>query len=485
MKRHVLLSAVAVAAATLLAAPEKVASVRLGGTEKLVAAVGQLGKFTGNEVLGAAFSGSLMQSRVVQFFGPTRTGANVFFQIYADAEKVDDRLSVTVLYPVVATKAKFLKHHRKAVEKDGVIEMPVGDDDDKGYVVFSKDGQWASFADTPAFAKAAIADVSEAERPLGSSLLRLDIASCGMKGICDLAEATRRKGRNPDERVDRSTLDVLKSVSYLSLSLKVSEAGIDFVATSQVKPGTELAKVGLVPVDEKVFASLGKDVFFASAMGPDCLLPGQKSWKDILVFLREHGLRPDFVSREEKPGFVRVTLDPVAMTTYLSGPATNALAKLDAKKLSEDLAKFAQDQNDAPFVAKSPASTGAFAIKGLSGAFTPAERLKATLPEVMSKKPFHVQVGSFYATVRVLAPILLKLADAEQAEMLAPMLGLLAPDAAPGFALGLWRDGDAVRGLMRLSAAEIKGFASGFAMMAACSSSKPAQGDDDDDDDDD
>lgn len=479
MKKFSLFSLVALVAASLVAAPEKVASVRIAGTEKITAAVGQLGSFTGNPALGAMFSGSFMQSEAVQYFGPTRQGANVFVQIYADAAKTNDRVSVSILYPVVAKKAKFLKHHKKAVEKGGVIVMPADSDGDSSYVVFSEDGKWAALADTAELAKDALRNVAEAERPLENFLLKVDIASSGMAGLARLAEATRTKGRGCEERIDRATLDLLNAIDYLTLGVKVADAGLDFTASAKVKPGSEFAKVGLAPYDEKRFASLGKDVFFAGGIGRNGLMPRQKGWKDLLAFLRAHGLKPDFIVREEKPGLVRLTLDPAAMVAYLSGPATNDIKKLDAKRLASDFQKFAQDENDAPFAAQSDPVVGAFAVKGLAGAFAPAERLAATLPELAGKKPYYVQCGSAYGLLRALLPNLLKLVGDEDAALMAPMVALLPPESVRGVACAAWCEGDSRRAVMRISPDELKGFASLFTVAAACAATQSGKADED------
>lgn len=484
MKRMSLLLVAASVAATLSAAPEKVASLRIGGTEKIVAAVGKIGQFTGNETLGAMCSGAIMQSEPIQYFGPTRAGANVYIQIYADASKTNDSVSASVLYPVVAKKAKFLKHHKGAVEQKGVIAMPADAEGDPSYVVFSEDGKWASLADTPALAKAALADVAEAERPLGDALVRVDVASRAMDGICELAEATRAKGRPVQDRIDRATLDVLKAIGYLSVAIKVTDLGIDFDGTVSVKPGTELAKVGKTPFDKKALDALGKDVFYTLAIGADSALPGQKSWKDFVTFLRKHGFKLDFLKREEKPGSVRFTLDPVALVKYVTGPATNAFENLDLEKFTKDLENFVQVKDESPYAAKNPACVGAFAIKGCQDAFTPAERMKATLPELAGKKVFYASSGSFYAITRALLPCCLKAADEETQAALTPMLALLAPAAAPGVGVGMWREGDVLRGISRISAAEIKGFASCFALASAYSAASAGQDDDDDDADD-
>ena len=113
----------------------------------------------------------------------------------------DAPVEFAVLYPVVQSKAEFLKAHPDAVETNGLILAKAGlFFEEEAYVGFSPDGKWAAASDKPWQVKDALAEIDEAEKPLGGDLVRICVTEKGMvalrKALTDLT-ADAKKNKQP------------------------------------------------------------------------------------------------------------------------------------------------------------------------------------------------------------------------------------------------------------------------------------------------
>ena len=496
MKKAVasLLAALSISA---FAAWDRVGSLQVADVAAQGEAAAKVGQMIGNPFAAAALAAALADLPTVKFFGPAREKATVLVPLFLDtkeaakdpADALDD-LEYAVLYPMSISKEEFLKRHGGAFETNGVVVVKgdlSGEDEDeeKTYVVFSKDGKWAGASDDVEQAKLALADVKVAEKPLKGEVARLRVGPKAVKALVEAVKALAKE-MSPE---DKAALDALKS---FAVGLKVSDRGIDMNGSVTFAEGSEFAKVGLKPLGADPFAFADKSVLAASVKAEDAGNNGittDKRWNDLLAVVKKHGIDlAKFISRG-KTGIAEIyTFDIPAFVKYMT-ENMEALSKVDSDKLVEDVGKIGEGEK---FAAKAPAYAGALSVKGFESQWKIGERFAATLPEAAGRKPFYVYFCSVSSILKAIAPHALAQVPEEQRAAMKPVVDTFAVETKTGIAGMMWRpkEGGSMRLTLRLSADEIRGVggiigaAMSFSSALNAGGAADAEEDDDGDDED-
>ena len=491
MKKAVasLLAALSISA---FAAWDRVGSLQVADVAAQGEAAAKVGQMIGNPFAAAALAAALADLPTVKFFGPSREKATVLVPLFLDmkeaakdpADALDD-LEYAVLYPMSISKEDFLKRHEGALETNGVVVVKgdlSGEDEDeeKTYVVFSKDGKWAGASDDVEQAKLALADVKVAEKPLKGEVARLRVGPKAVKAIVDAVKAS-----SPEmTQENKAALEALKS---FAVGLKVSDRGVDMNCSVSFADGSEFTKVGLKPLGADPFAFADKSVLAASVKAEDAGnndIMTDKKWNDLLAVLKKHGVDISaFVARNKAGVAETYVLDIAALAKYVT-ENTETLAKVDSDKLTEEVGKIGESEK---FAAKAPAYANAVSIKGFASQWTVGERFAATLPEAAGKKPFWVYFCSISSFIKAVAPHLLALVPEEQRAAMKPVVDTFAVETKTGIAGMMWRpkEGGSMRLTLRLSADEIRGVGGIVGAAMSFSSALNAAGASDADEDDD
>ena len=490
MKKAVasLLAALSISA---FAAWDRVGSLQVADVAAQGEAAAKVGQMIGNPFAAAALAAALADLPTVKFFGPAREKATVLVPLFLDkkeaakdpADALDD-LEYAVLYPMSISKEEFLKRHEGAFETNGVVVVKgdlSGEDEDeeKTYVVFSKDGKWAGASDDVEQAKLALADVKVAEKPLKGEVARLRVGPKAVKAIVDALKATSPE-MTPE---NKAALEALKS---FAVGLKVSDRGIDMNGSVTFAEGSEFAKVGLKPLGADPFAFADKGVCAAGVQAEDSgnNYMTDKKWSELLAVLKKHGVDiSTFVARNKAGIAETYVLDIAALAKYVT-ENTEALSKVDSDKLVEEVGKIGESEK---FAAKAPAYANAVSIKGFASQWKVGERFAATLPEAAGKKPFWVYFCSISSFIKAVAPHLLALVPEEQRAAMKPVVDTFAVETKTGIAGMMWRpkEGGSMRLTLRLSADEIRGVGGIVGAAMSFSSALNAAGASDADEDDD
>ena len=490
MKKAVasLLAALSISA---FAAWDRVGSLQVADVAAQGEAAAKVGQMIGNPFAAAALAAALADLPTVKFFGPAREKATVLVPLFLDkkeaakdpADALDD-LEYAVLYPMSISKEEFLKRHEGAFETNGVVVVKgdlSGEDEDeeKTYVVFSKDGKWAGASDDVEQAKLALADVKVAEKPLKGEVARLRVGPKAVKAIVDALKAS-----SPEmTQENKAALEALKS---FAVGLKVSDRGIDMNGSVTFAEGSEFAKVGLKPLGADPFAFADKGVCAAGVQAEDSgnNYMTDKKWSELLAVLKKHGVDiSTFVARNKAGIAETYVLDIAALAKYVT-ENTEALSKVDSDKLVEEVGKIGESEK---FAAKAPAYANAVSIKGFASQWKVGERFAATLPEAAGKKPFWVYFCSISSFIKAVAPHLLALVPEEQRAAMKPVVDTFAVETKTGIAGMMWRpkEGGSMRLTLRLSADEIRGVGGIVGAAMSFSSALNAAGASDADEDDD
>jgi len=456
-----LLAVIVLATASVASAAwEKVGIVQVADLTTLVGGITKLGEFTGNQMLGLMASSSVSKVPCIRLFGPGRENAPFALSLFWDGKD----FGYAVLYPIAQTQAEFLAAHPGKAGSDGVITL-MPEEDDEGdatnavrHVLFSPDGKWAALSDTKSHLPSALKDVRLAERPMKGDLAKLVVGKNGMGVIRRLIEEDEKRGKDT-----KRIRGALKGCASLACGLTVDDRGLAVCGALNAVKGSKLAQCGLKPLADKPFAFAGRDALVAYAIAADC---GQTSieYGAVCELLAKYGIKTDFISTEETDGAVRHTVDIPAAVAYLNG-ATNVLAKIDGKSLKADLEGLVG--KDGSFAVENPAMSGSLAVKDYATAATPAERVKAVLPEIANKKPYMLQAWSLYAIVKAVLPHVLNGMEPKERQMFAPILATLPPEGKGGIVSAQWREKDAHRFVFRVSADEFRSVSAGFSAFAA------------------
>ncbi len=460
------------------AAWEQAGAIKVADASAFTKAVAKLGEVTGNQMLSAMTMGFFANPPGAEFFGPMRPGAAAMLPVFVDMAALDknkkgdengDSIEFAVLYPVVQPKAEFLKAHPDAVETNGFFLVKAGPFFEvETYVGFSPDGKWAAASDKPWQVKDALAEIAEAEKPLGGDLVRVCVAEKGMvalrKALADLAAEAKKKKQPYDNRLET----FLASVANCYVGLAVSDMGIDLHGAFKPVAGTEVAKMGTHPLSADPFAFAPANAIIASSsigFKEESLL---KTWKTIEKILNRHGLDISrFFKAEGSDDLLAITIDTPAYLKYLQGDATNAFAKLDIDKLGADLMGINAGAGGTPLkMAETPQKVSLTMI-GYTPKFSPSARFAATLPEAKGKKLCSAAALSLSALLQAIVPPMMEtLPEKERAEV-APMLAFLPKETAGGIASMGWRENEEIGMMLRISADELKGISSAVTAVMA------------------
>lgn len=476
MKRLLAALAVSVSLSALAASEKPAVVVRVTDAAGLASAISQTGVFIGNPLLALPLAARVAENPVTQFFGPGRAGAATVLFVTVDPEKTTAAsleamagdLHPAVLYPVTKGKADFLAAHPDAEEKDGVIRVSKPKD---AFVAFSADGAWAAMSDTAARAQAALSEVGLAATSLEGDLVQMDVTSAGvglMGRALDVAlrENAEHLGKGVQVQAALSA-DLLRQVKGLGVALRVDEAGLALRAQLEPMAGSAYAKLAPEPLpagDALAFA--GTDALYACAYAKDC---GQgdfdASWAKAAAFVAKQGLDMSWLACTKQGAARTLTFDLERCVQYFATTGMARLNALDPQKVVQEAAAISEAEG-ACLKTEGPAGAVAFALKGADTKSTVSARFAKVAPEASSKKPYMVAAGSLYSAVRALAPKLVGLLPADEATAVQPLLQTLAPDGPGGMASYSWREGDKLKGVLRISPDEIKGLSTCFTLVA-------------------
>ena len=246
--------------------------------------------------------------------------------------------------------------------------------------------------------------------------------------------------------------------------MTIDDKGLALRGTLKVLADSRLAKCGLKPLGDNPLAFAGKDALIANAVAADCGT-GYVDLTALLDILAKHGFKTDYLAVEEKDNVARMTLDIPAAVKYFTTDATNAVKKLDKDALTADLEKLIAGHET--FKVENPAMSGSLAVKDYTTGATPAERIRATLPEIAGKKPYTVQIWSLYAMVKAVLPHVLNGMKPDDRAAIKPVLAQLPAAGNGGIASAAWRDKDTHKFVVRISADEFKSISAGSAAWSA------------------
>jgi len=490
--RKIMFAAVAALAVTASAALEKVCVLQIADASTLAKAVAKLGEISGNQMLGAMTAGFFMEPPGSKFFGPMRPESSALLPIYLDPAAVgkeingnmdidDDDIGFAVLYPMVISRADFLKRHPGAVETNGIVRVKGGidDDDDEDdedckeftYVAFSADGKWACASTEYAFASRALADASFADKPFGGDLVRISVEPGGMAALRKLIAAYTEEAKKNNQPIDKRIVDVFAGFDSMSIGLAIGNAGIDFKFCAKTVEGTELAKVGVktLPADPLAFA--GADALFANSDLGLWNGDAAASWNAVVSILKRHGIDiATFIASNFAPDAASLKFDVKALVKYATGPATNQFAKIDAEKLFKDFKEC--KAFDVPLKAADKPQNVALSIVGFKPKFTASQRFAATFPEAKGRPLFAASVMSLSALIQAIVPaVIAEIPEKDRAEA-QPFLAFLPQESNAGVATMQWREKDRIRCVFRISADEIKGISTAVSAAMAVSMTK-------------
>lgn len=452
------------------AAWEQAGAIKVADPSAFTKAVAKLGEITGNQMLSAMTMEFFANPPGAEFFGPMRPGAAAMLPVFVDmaafdkkGDEIDDPVGVALLYPVVRSKAKFLKAHPDAVETNGLFFVKVGPFfDEEAYVGFSPNGKWVAVSDKPWQVKDALAEIAEAEKPLGEDLVRVCVTEKGMavlrKGLADLAAEAKENNQPYDHNLET----LLAGLANFQMGLAVNDMGIDLHCAFKTIAGTEVAKLGTRPLSADPLAFASPNAIIASSsigFKEESLL---KTWKTVEKILKRHGLEVSrfLKTKGSDDNLLAMTIDTPAYLKYLQGDATNAFAKLDVEKLAADLMGINTSVGATPLqIAETPQKFSLTMI-GYTPKFSPSARFAATLPEAKGKKLCSAGAFSFSVLLQAIVPPLMTTLPEEERAELAPLMAFLPKETAGGVASMGWRENEELRGLLRISADELKGISS-------------------------
>lgn len=490
--KKLIVTVVAAFALVAVAAPVKIASVQITDVAGVVSAATKLGEFTGNAMLGAMAAAQVSQNPLAQFFGPGREGAATLVTVFQDGElpkaeafhgMASNVFSVAFVYPATRAKAQFLENFPEATETNGVIAVNGTGFLGKGFVRFTADGKWAVASDRKDLIPVALKEISTVTKPLGSRVLRMRITAKGIDTalkVIDMAQGPWEKDGNASaedlvqaKAAMKLVKDFYGQVAGAMVDLSVTEKGLDVGIAAKPRVGTDLDLVGkkTLPADPLAFA--GADAFLAAAAAEDAGQGSPSKQSDALyALLAKYGIDTRWLAREKTAKGEKFTLDFDGAVAYFQGEGAATFAKIDPLQFMKDFSAIGPKEIEI----KGPAYSGSFALKGEKFAKTASERFAAVLPEAAAKKPYLVEMISFYAFVKALAPKLVAFMPEEQRPVLKPMIDTLPPAGDGGIAVVGWREKDLISGLVRVSPDEFRGISAivnvgmGYFMMQAMNS---------------
>ena len=463
------------------AAWEQAGTIKVADASAFTKAVAKLGEITGNQMLGAMTMGFFANPPGSEFFGPMRPGAAAMLPVFVDMAALDkkedgddDPVAFAVLYPVVQSKAEFLTAHPDAVETNGLILVKEGPfSDGEAYVGFSPNGKWVATSEKPWQVKDALAEIAEAEKPIGGDLVRISVAEKGMAALRKVLAGLTADVKKNKLPYDNSLEMLAAGVANCYLGLAVSDRGIDLHGAFKPIAGTEVAQLGRHPLSADPLAFAPTTAIIANSSIDFKKESPLKTWKAVEKILNRHGLDVSrFFKVEGSDDLLAMSIDTPAYLKYLQGDATNALEKLDVEKLSEDLMGInASADGTSLKIADTPQKVS-LSLVGYTPKFSPSARFAATLPEAKGKKLCSAGAFSLSALLQAtIQPMMAILPEKERAEK-APLLAFLPKETAGGIATMGWCENEEIRMMLRISADELKGISSAVTAVMAMESAK-------------
>ena len=493
------------------AATEKLFHAKVADLNGLVRTAAKAGELVGYPMLGSMASMAIAENNpLAKWVGPLRDGEAVSVVFYGDAEKLsakdepldiddDDDVEFAFLLAPQKSKEEFLASRPGLAEKDGAIEIDMSLDDDdedysddddddddadadepgeadggdeadagnKGYIVFSADGKWACLGSTAEFAKKAVeSELDYARQGLGDAFVGFGATKAGMKLVNKSAataleeQLKAQKGTDEDRKAVKNVVDVLAMIESIESSLALGDAGLDFKCSIKSIEGTELAKLGLTPIEGDGLAFAQPDAVFAYSSAANSGYMGGEPGKQLMELVQliaKYGLKTDWLAAEDEAASCW-RLDLPAAVKYISGEGAEAFGKIDPEKFVAEWRAIGAKMTG--FTAEGPASRFAFALAGSNVKLSPSARFARVLGDVSAKKPYRVSVYALYASVKAVLPLMIETgADEEMLPKLKVMVAALPTNEDGAIAAACWRDGADIDFLLRISADEIRGVA--------------------------
>ncbi len=444
---------------TAFGAREHIANFQIAHVDELVKGVTQLGEMTDNPMIGFMASQAISTLPQIKLFGPARSGESTLFATYADSEKLDAKLDknhveFAALYPIAQSKADFLAAHPDATEKGGVITVKL--DEKPLAVVFSEDGKWVAWSDKCEIALEALKEIKAASRKMNGDLAKVVVLPKGIKMFEDSLAAKKLKVKKDSPEYSKLVeLEMWsKGISSVAIGVRIDESGLDARVLAKTVKGGELEALCTKGIEDSAWNALDPKALTASLLAADC--GGEYiSWDKIESILKKHGLDTSYVSVKEPVKHYGVYMfDVSALYEYIDKNAEK-IAKLDLPAMMVDFSGLQNGALSKDF--KSPACGASFLVKGASPKTTPKARFEKTLPEAKGKTIIKVSVGSLYLTIKAILPVVLAKLESAERTAIEPLLKSLPEEGEGAIASALWREKDAFRGILRVSADEIKG----------------------------
>lgn len=428
MKKMTFLAALGIATCAL-AAPEKLGDLQLADQQSLVAAATKIGEFAGQPSIGTmAAMGLSGSSELAQFCGTNRVS------VLLDGDPA------TISLDDLDEKASPLFEHDAAPLPPGTVAR-------------------VSFTKT------------------GAAML------CRMldEGIKELGDECP---------VDKDQVAQVRAIFAALLggefTLAVGPSGVDVRCSLMIDPASPWAKVG-----EKTFAASDPLVqagraFLVSAYAADTGSGDfTAQWSKLSGFLASKGFKVDGLGYTQKGasafGF---KIDIPAIFAFAQSQEFHAAVEKigNPGTFLEELRKALVH----PIVVENPEQTVFVTLKGAESYDTASRRFAKILPEAASRKCCTKGVGSIYGFAKALAEQILAQPELKEvAPQFQPVLAQLPSVVDADLAYAGWKEGGALRGILRVSPAEIKGLVTAGMTFFAQMQGGAAGGDDDDDDDDD
>ena len=247
------------------------------------------------------------------------------------------------------------------------------------------------------------------------------------------------------------------------MTVSLTGKGLDLDMTIDTVEGSELAKTGLKKFSVKdPFAGAGTDALAAVAYAADSGSSDiYETIGKIVSLAAKYGISTKWLAASKNGRLVKAVIDLPALVQYLQTGAAADFAKLDGNAAAQQDIKAAFSTG---FKAAGPEQTLAFGLKGARAYAAPSQRFAKTLPEAASLPGFGYAVCSYYSLVKNIAEQLSKLPAFGGDATLSALVSTLPPDAGCDIASVSWREGSAMRCLVRANPAEMKGISS--AVMA-------------------
>ncbi len=471
MKKLLVLSALC-AALSATAAPKKLATVQIADVTSCVSAITKFGELSGMAMIGPMLSPMIVRNPVTEFFGPMREKANALLlfcipEEYADSTNCLEHANVTLVYPLMRTKAQFLAAHPGAVETNGLIVAKGKDSGKNYYSAFSKDGKWVASSEVAEFVLPALDEIPVAEKPMAGDVVR--VFSTELKGLSVGMDVNAQKLDESDKLALAANQKLLEGVKSIEAGLRINDLGLDVRGRVKVAKDSVLAKVGTETIDKEPFAFAAPNALSASALAAGCPTrgtAGQEYWKAVKKMLAKYGIKADAISVTEKDGIVSTTVDLVRLLKD-----AKALVG-DGKKNPVDAAGLCKElsTNETLFATKTLAKTlrGQAFLKDVKATVSPSVRYAETLPECAGKPVCYATVCSMYEIVRAALPQVVEVFGEgdESLQMLKPLFAALPPAGKGGTAVAAWREGDALHFQGRFAKDEFKSLAAFYQMVA-------------------